>query len=71
MQKDFSMADIGTGSGILAIAGLKFGAKSVIGVDNDPSVIAVAKENADINNVASKCTFFKDLPLIFKKALIL
>ena len=59
MRSNYSMADIGTGSGILAIAGAKFGAKSIIGVDNDPSVIQVAKENADINDVGNKCTFYE------------
>lgn len=52
------IADIGTGSGILAVAAAKLGAESVIGVDNDASVISVAKENAEKNNVADKCTFF-------------
>ena len=49
------MADIGTGSGILAICAYKFGAKEVYGCDNDPTVIDVAKENALKNN--SVCTF--------------
>ncbi len=49
------MADIGTGSGILAICAYKFGAKDVYGCDNDPTVIDVAKENALKNN--SVCTF--------------
>ena len=45
------MADIGTGSGILAICAAKFGASSVYGCDNDPTVIDVAKENAAKNNI--------------------
>jgi len=55
---EINMADIGTGSGILAITAAKLGVKSVIGVDNDASVIAVAKENAEKNGVNSQCTFF-------------
>lgn len=54
-----TLADVGMGSGILAIAGVKLGAKSAIGVDNDPSVIEVADENAEKNNVADKCTFYE------------
>lgn len=46
MPKSSSMADIGTGSGILAICAKKFGAKKVYGCDNDETVIDVAKENA-------------------------
>ncbi len=53
-----TMADIGTGSGILAIAGIKLGVDSVVGVDNDESVISVAIDNASKNNMANKCQFF-------------
>lgn len=55
MIKNAKMADIGTGSGILAICAYKFGAKNVYGCDNDPTVIDVAKENAIKNNAV--CTF--------------
>ena len=44
-----TLADIGMGSGILAICGKKFGATYVYGCDNDETVIDVAKENAMIN----------------------
>ena len=46
-----SMADIGTGSGILAICAKKFGACTVYGCDNDDTVIDVCIENAEINKV--------------------
>ena len=49
------VADIGMGSGILSIIAKKFGAKYVYGCDNDPTVIDVAKENAQKNGV--ECTF--------------
>lgn len=48
-------ADIGMGSGILAICAKKFGASEVYGCDNDETVIDVAKENAVKNN--AECTF--------------
>ena len=46
-----TMADIGTGSGILAVCAMKFGAKSAYGCDNDETVIDVCKENAQINGL--------------------
>ena len=48
-------ADIGTGSGILAICAMKLGASSAYGCDNDEMVIDVCKDNATINNI--NCTF--------------
>jgi len=55
MPQNADVADIGMGSGILAICAKKFGAKSAYGCDNDETVIDVAKENAQKNNV--KCKF--------------
>ena len=46
-----SVADIGTGSGILAILAKKMGARNVYGCDIDNTVIDVCKENAKINGV--------------------
>ncbi len=43
------MLDYGCGSGILAIAAYKLGAKMVRGVDIDPQAIIASKENGDIN----------------------
>ena len=51
MQKGAKVADIGTGSGILAICAKEFGASYVYGCDNDETVIDVAKENALKNKV--------------------
>lgn len=53
------VADIGTGSGILAVCGVKLGAKEVVGVDNDGSVIETAKDNSSKNNVENLCSFFE------------
>lgn len=44
--------DIGTGSGILAIAALRLGAKEAEGVDIDPMCVRTASENAARNGVA-------------------
>jgi ribosomal protein L11 methyltransferase len=46
--------DFGTGTGVLAILAEKLGAKSVIGIDNDPWCIENASENFEVNRV-QKC----------------
>ncbi len=48
--------DIGTGSGILAIAALKLGAASAEGVDIDPVAVRTAVENAALNGVDGQFT---------------
>ncbi len=45
--------DIGTGSGVLAIAAAKLGASHVIAVDLDPVAVSVAKDNVAVNQVAA------------------
>ena len=51
------MADIGCGSGILAIAAARLGAASVLATDSDPSVLPVAELNAARNQVAERIEF--------------
>lgn len=58
IKPNWELADIGCGSGILAIAGVKLGAKSAVAIDNDELVIPVAKDNATLNNVDDKIKFF-------------
>ncbi|KAK7257194.1 hypothetical protein RIF29_30985 [Crotalaria pallida] len=43
--------DYGTGTGILAIAALKFGAAIAVGIDVDSQAIASASQNAALNNI--------------------
>ena len=51
------MIDIGSGSGILSIAGSKLGVQRVLGVDNDPEVIRIAAANAVQNLVSDQVDF--------------
>lgn len=62
--KDKTVIDYGCGSGILAIAALKLGAKSVIGVDIDPQALQASRDNAERNHVSEQLSLFlaKDLP---------
>lgn len=52
-----TVLDIGTGSGILAIAANLLGAKSAIGVDIDAQSVKTAVQNAEINGVSDKTEF--------------
>lgn len=49
--------DVGCGSGILAIAMAKLWQRPVLGGDNDPEAVDVARENADLNGVPELCAF--------------
>jgi len=58
MPQNASIADIGTGSGILAMCAAKLGAKSADAVDTDETVIDTAKTNAAANgaeNIHFQC----------------
>ena len=46
--------DVGAGTGVLALAALKTGAASAIGVDIDPWSVENARENAELNGVADR-----------------
>ncbi len=57
VTNDTTVLDIGTGSGILAIAADLLGAKSAIGVDIDAQSVKTAIQNAEINGVSEKTEF--------------
>ena len=48
------MLDLGTGSGILAIAAARLGVASVLAVDDDPDAVACAMANAARNHVSDR-----------------
>lgn len=49
-----SVLDLGTGSGILAMAAARLGAGRVVAVDIDPQAVEVAQENLAINNLSEQ-----------------
>jgi ribosomal protein L11 methyltransferase len=51
---ELTALDVGTGSGILAIALAKLGAASVVALDNDPTALKVARGNVRVNRVERK-----------------
>src|SRR5207249_5832836 len=46
-----SLLDVGTGSGILAIAGAKLGFDPIVALDLDPAAVRIARANAVQNGV--------------------
>jgi len=50
-EPEGTLLDLGTGTGILALAAARFGAKRVIAIDHDPIAISTAKENARRNKI--------------------
>ena len=57
--KDIVVAvDVGCGSGILSIAMAKLWTCEILGSDNDADAVAVARENAELNDVGPLCHFF-------------
>lgn len=51
VKEESVVFDVGCGSGILAIAAAKLGAKKAVGVDLDPVAVESAKENVGYNNL--------------------
>lgn len=55
-QRPASVLDVGTGSGILAMAAAALGAEQVVGCDIDGEACRVARENIDNNSLRDRVT---------------
>jgi ribosomal protein L11 methyltransferase len=53
MRPGLTVLDVGTGSGILAIAAARLGASRVLALDTDPLAVQIARENVALNQVES------------------
>ena len=53
VRRGSRVLDVGTGSGILAIAARKLGAQRVIALDTDPEAVAAARRNFKLNGIQS------------------
>jgi ribosomal protein L11 methyltransferase len=67
-----NVIDYGCGSGILAIAALKLGASSAIGIDTDPGAIEVSRVNARQNHVDDQFSAYlpREIPDGIKAAVV-
>lgn len=54
IKEDTILLDLGCGSGILSIIGLKLGVKKAVGTDIDPNAIRATEENCEINHVTKE-----------------
>jgi ribosomal protein L11 methyltransferase len=75
VQPGALIADLGAGSGVLAIAAAKLGAARVVAIEMDPDAIGNAMENVERNGVAARVTVIEGdaralLPLIAPVSLI-
>jgi len=62
VSTEMSFLDVGTGSGILAIAAALLGFRKVVGIDHDPEAIEVAEENVMLNGFSEKIRLLRATP---------
>ena len=56
--RDIDLLDFGCGSGILALAAIKLGARHAVGIDNDPQALVATRDNAERNGLAEQIDVF-------------
>jgi len=63
---DQTLIDYGCGSGILAVAALRLGARRAIAVDHDPQALQATRDNAQCNGVAERLQVYapEELPAL-------
>ena len=54
LLRDADVLDFGCGSGILALAAIKLGARHAVGIDNDPQAIIATRDNAERNGLLAQ-----------------
>lgn len=54
VTKGGTILDVGTGTGILALAAVLFGARQAVGIDNDVEALKAARDNCRLNSLAEK-----------------
>ena len=57
--KEWTLADIGCGTGVLALAGLRLGAARAVAFDYDPKAVEVAQRNIKRNGGAPNLSMFQ------------
>lgn len=62
-----SVLDVGTGTAILAMAAIMNGATRVVGTDNDPDALVVARENAERNGLSEHLELSGDDPDVLQE----
>ena len=67
IKPDYSVLDLGTGSGILSIAAFVLGAKKIDAVENDIDCLHNFKENLEINNISNKINYHNSNVLVWNK----
>jgi ribosomal protein L11 methyltransferase len=70
-MKNETVIDVGCGSGILALAALRMGAKKAYGIDIDPEALIHARTNATLNHLNRKASFSYSLPKVVKEGIVL
>ena len=54
IKEDTTLLDLGCGSGILSIIGIKLGVAKAVGTDIDINAISATKENCEINGITKE-----------------